>query len=295
MGIVLVDVFGSGLGNLLFMHHVGYAHCKRLAQQANTDIGADNQLWMQSEYHDPKRPNISVYADLFRHVRLVNQADKAALYQQGNTLYYHEPCFPYLPIPVASNIVLEGYFQSYKYFIEYRHEIRDLLWGNVSTLMQVVICEYESISKNSETGLPCMPTVCMHVRRGDYLNLPQYHPTQPDSYYLDALRHIEARVGTVQVLLFSDDTPYAKEWSKKTLGNRSVYIDDTHPDTGALSCLMLMSLCDHFIIANSSLSLNAYYLRANEDALLCAPANWFGPLGPRFNIHDIVPPSALVL
>ena len=50
-----------------------------------------------------------------------------------------------------------------------------------------------------------------------------------------------------------------------------------------------MSLCDNFIISNSSFSLCAYYFRNVEQAKIVAPLNWFGPAGPKFDLNDLVP------
>jgi hypothetical protein len=56
-----------------------------------------------------------------------------------------------------------------------------------------------------------------------------------------------------------------------------------------LKTLFLMSLCDGFIIANSSLSLMAYYMREQEGAHLVAPKKWFGP-NVQFDINEIIKP-----
>jgi len=57
-----------------------------------------------------------------------------------------------------------------------------------------------------------------------------------------------------------------------------------------------MSLCDNFIIANSSLSLSAYLLRQNKKAKLVAPNNWFGPkLNIKFNINDFIPSNGIII
>ena len=54
-----------------------------------------------------------------------------------------------------------------------------------------------------------------------------------------------------------------------------------------------MSLCTHFIIANSTLSLASYFLRNNKDAILHGPLNWFGPGIPKYKIEDILPENAI--
>ncbi len=273
---VVVDVFGGGLGNLLFMHHAGYA----LARDTH------RELLIQAEYNDPKRPNVSEYQQLFQHAKMIKRADMHNL--QGNVANVGESSFGYVPWSQrirddAQHVVIHGYFQSYKYFEKYTTEIRDLLWANVRE-------QYENVATRFHAD---RPTICLHVRRGDYLHLPQYHPTQSDAYYIECLHHIQrcANIEHPLVIVFSDDPAYVTSWVRKIMPNTEVIIDDT---VDPVECLIKMSLCDHFIIANSSLSLNAYYLRKNANALLCAPQQWFGPQGPSFNIRDLVPDDAFV-
>lgn len=278
MGVLIIDVFGGGLGNLLFMHHAGYALAK--------DTG--REFWIQTEYTDPKRPNVSEYKQLFRHAKMVHRHDVQRLH--GVTAVIGEPSFGYIPWAQriredVEHIILHGYFQSYKYFQKYTTEIRDLLWKNVRET-------YHKVASRFETD---RTTICLHVRRGDYLHLANYHPVQSDAYYIQCLKHIQQYAESPKVIVFSDDPLYVESWSKRlipdVLPNSEIVIDDT---VDPVECLIKMSLCHHFIIANSSLSLNAYYLRKHTDAILCAPQNWFGPQGPSFNIHDLVPDDAYV-
>jgi hypothetical protein len=56
-----------------------------------------------------------------------------------------------------------------------------------------------------------------------------------------------------------------------------------------LKSLFFMSLCDHFIIANSTMSLMAYYMREQEGAQLVAPRHWSRDVN--FKIDDLIRPS----
>jgi len=50
-----------------------------------------------------------------------------------------------------------------------------------------------------------------------------------------------------------------------------------------------MSMCNNFIIANSTMSLIAYYLRKHNDAKIILPSKWFGINGPCYDFNDIIP------
>ena len=56
-----------------------------------------------------------------------------------------------------------------------------------------------------------------------------------------------------------------------------------------------MTFCDNFIIANSTLSLVAYLLRNNQTAKIVAPKKWFGSVGYKYKIEDIVPPETILI
>ncbi len=56
-----------------------------------------------------------------------------------------------------------------------------------------------------------------------------------------------------------------------------------------------MSLCDNFIIANSTLSLCSYLLRKKKDAKIVGPKIWFGSGGYKYKIEDILPPNTIII
>jgi hypothetical protein len=41
--------------------------------------------------------------------------------------------------------------------------------------------------------------------------------------------------------------------------------------------LLLMSLCEHNIIANSTFSWWSGYFNTNQNKIICYPSQWFGP------------------
>ena len=76
---------------------------------------------------------------------------------------YREQGFHYNKIPYQKGLGIEGYFQSWKHFVEHEQEVIDAL---TPTLTADYIDEYGDVC-------------AIHVRRGDYLTLPDHHPVFP--------------------------------------------------------------------------------------------------------------------
>ena len=267
---MIVFVPGGGLGNILFEHSAAWVHSKETGQE----------LHALGYYPDcyTKRAKLADYPNLFKHVKILGERDKHPYSENwpgnpsqlqyisqltGETRVWQEPYFYHNPIPSDARI-LTGYFQSWKYFDKYRIELRDLLRSNDSILWE----EQKSRVKGG---------VCVHIRwGGDGLAKPLIHPVCSREYYSDAMKLFPNN----KFLLFCEEPDLIKDFEGEVI---------YEPDP--LKTLFLMSCCDHFIIANSSLSLMAYYMRENEDARLVAPRNWFGPQGPAYKLDDLVKPS----
>ncbi len=254
----------GGLGNILFQHAAAYAFAKEHSMNIYTYIGNGQ------EHVNPERPNIQVYKTLFKHVNFKGSVMKMGIYK--------EPEFTYNEIP-NDTMVIDGCFQSWKYFDKYRTEIRDLLTSNEQELFDRLKQKHQIISEGKKT-------TCVHIRRGDYLQYSDVHTIIDENYYKLALHNCKNKL-----IVFSDSIHMIKDWS--LWNNHDVHFVEDEPDP--LPTFFLMSMCDSFVIANSSLSLMAYYMSQNNDADLTAPAKWFESKGPKFNIWDIVPPSTNVI
>ena len=64
-------------------------------------------------------------------------------------------------------------------------------------------------------------------------------------------------------------------------------VDDSIEDYNQL---MIMSMCNHNIIANSTFSWWGAYFNNNPDKMVCYPSIWFGPSLPH-KTDDLFPPS----
>jgi len=175
---------------------------------------------------------------------------------------YKEPSFNYTQIPQPNNTDLHGYFQSEKYF----SHCEDLIRHHFDFKEEGIKLKYYGCS--------------IHIRRGDYVNLANYHTNLGPDYYADAIRDMEMN-GVTQFVVFSDDI----NWCKTFLGDdpKFVYIEGQTP----IQDLCLMSKCEHHIIANSSFSWWGSWLNPSKDKIVIAPKNWFGPSNKNADTSDL--------
>lgn len=164
----------------------------------------------------------------------------------------------------TDNIYLDGYWQSPLYFAEIRE-----------TLLTELTLKAESEGfQNFAELIKASCAVAIHIRRGDYAKNPlvakEFGPCSLN-YYEHALAKINATVASPTYFVFSDDLPWVKE--NLSLPASSVFVDDkTLRDVDEL---ILMSLCRHNIIANSSFSWWSAWLNQNPSKIVIAPTPWF--------------------
>jgi len=171
---------------------------------------------------------------------------------------YSEPYFHYSPIPYQQNLNLNGFFQSEKYFFDYKETIQNLLTPKNNIDIQY---NYTSI----------------HVRKGDYVNLTKEYIQLDMSYYKKAM----SMISTDYYIIFSDDI----NWCKANFtGNNIIFSENKTP----VEDLTLMSKCANNIIANSSFSWWGAYLNKLPSKIVIAPEKWFGP-SLNHNTIDLLP------
>ena len=157
--------------------------------------------------------------------------------------YFDENLFKNCP----DNVDLNGYYQSYKYFSHIRNElIKDFTFKVQDVFLNI-------------------PYVAIHVRRGDYLNFSEYHPTCGLDYYVEAMEYFPEH----KFLVFSDDI----EWCKQQEIFKECFFSD---GSSSGNDLFLMSIAEHNIIANSSFSWWGAWLNNNSNKIVVCPKEWFG-------------------
>jgi hypothetical protein len=259
--MITIKIIG-GLGNQLFQ----YAFGRSLSHDLNTEISFDLSYY----YESSKSPKHAIYSlNLFNikeNIDTMNFSDK----ESSKLNYYDEASFNELTgFPSLNNYnklklpaYFDGYWQSEKYFLHNEKIIRNELELKIPLTGTNKLVAKDILDHNS---------VAMHIRRGDYRDHPHFGMCDID-YYNKAVSFIEKHVESPKFYIFSDDPL----WVKENIHTPHPTYHVTHNDAlKGHEDLRLISLCKHFIIANSTFSWWGAWLSRNNDKIVTIPKPWF--------------------
>ncbi len=172
---------------------------------------------------------------------------------------------------------LDGFFQSYKYLEPIRTE-----------LLQEISLKEDLSGKYGYLVLEMAlnASVAVHIRRGDYVSdakTKSVHFICDLDYYQKTMALIKERIADPVFYVFSDDITWAKENLKGDY--KIVFVSG--PGMADFEELMLMSKCEHNIIANSSFSFWGAWLNQNKKKIVIAPGKWNNELNDEYK--DLLP------
>jgi hypothetical protein len=196
---------------------------------------------------------------------------------------FREKSFDYDPqfVQLGSQVYLSGYWQSARYF----DQIDELIRSELRLKREPSEINAAWLARVRGAG-----TVCVHIRRGDYLMAAHYdhHGVCSVEYYRRAMQVMRSRVRNVKFFIFSDDW----RWCRENLRADDAIVVDANDATAAQEELRLMSACRHHIIANSSLSWWAAWLAKVDGQIVIAPEPWFAR---KADTPDLFPETWLTL
>jgi len=166
-------------------------------------------------------------------------------------------------LEIHSNTILEGSWESYKYFDAIADEIKK------EFTLKKPSERFNELSKKIRPD-----SIAAHVRRGDYL-VPHGKYLNSADYYNKSAEYI-LRSKTLKdplITIFSDDPKWC-ETELKSLAGQPTEVFDEKLDSDAEE-LILMSLYGNNVISNSTFSWWAAYLNPHPDKVVVMPRNWF--------------------
>lgn len=198
----------------------------------------------------------------------------------------HEKSFSYDELPELNveNLILYGYFQSYKYFEEQTDNIAKL--NHLKEQKIIVKTKYTNYSKIDNTA-------SLYFRRDDYEQLQDCYILIGYEYYKNAIDYLINNSDISNVILFCEKNDIFHmsviiEKIKNIYSYSHLTFQIIDFDIPEWDQLLIMSNCKYNIIANSSFSWWGAYFNTTPNKIVCYPNKWFGPkLEKTHNTNDL--------
>jgi len=223
---------------------------------------------------------------------------------------FHYSAIPTETVKYPKPLRLHGYFQSERYFADKYAEICDMLQLREQQTWIKQLYDNETWSgdySDGKLGSTRRELVSIHFRIGDYVKNLHIHPVMTVEYYYRAISHIIATAPSVpsaySFLIFYESRDkeivlnHIAELKHRCATDihgpaygRDIQFHFVRDTIADWQQLLLMSVCDHNIIANSTFSWWGAYFNANPGKVVCYPSVWFGP-GVGHNTRDLCPES----
>jgi hypothetical protein len=238
------------LGNFLFEAATAFAYAKRHELEFTVPVKTNDRYWNPLYLQHLAKPIPALPTIAIRETR------------------HNYQDLPFHPSWKNKNIILEGYWQTEKYFKEYRSEILEAF------------------------AFPWNPhnNVSIHVRRGDYLKYPDKHPIVPDSFYQHAIKYF-VLLGYRDFHVYSDDIPWCENYFNNLYMGivkdvRFVF----HSGGNEVEDLIGISNCaGGHINSSSTFSWWSAWLNRNPQKVVITPKLWFTPGHGGLDTSDIIP------
>jgi hypothetical protein len=257
----------GGLGNVLFQLATGIS----FAFENKTEFSVSNFDWhinyLNSEKEfNPGLSHADEYSFYFKNLNKRKHPEEILCIQYPFT-YFEDT-------RLTNHCLIEGYFQSEKYFKKYRgiilQQFKLPFEKRLSTFLKYPVFFRKNITS-------------IHVRRGGYLTSP-IHYNQQIEYYEEAIKKVES--STYKFIVFSDDIPWCKENFK---GSKFMFIENEKDYVE----IYLMSKCTNNIISNSTFSWWGAWLNEHKNKVVISPKNWFKT--NQLSTEDLIPADWIVI
>ena len=283
----------GGFGNQLFIFSAGYALARQhgLSLQLNTKWFSEERqrefelvdfssTYATVERRHPEHSSIRGRKLPILAVTLANAFQGFYLHQERRYQY------DAIDVPLDKSVRLFGYFQSWKYFRGWEHEISQLLQRIETPSAAYAVLNKELASKGD--------WIALHVRCGDFMrkDLLSLHGYTSPLYYTNALQLLRSQVGEVPIVVFSDEPECARRVLNGISGS-FIFLDE--PEImRPIEWINLMAVASGMVTANSSFSWwGAWLLQQNRRAPVVCPRPWFAREG--LDDRDLIPDSWMAL
>ena len=245
----LVVHLKGGIGNQLFQYVAG----KSLARRLGAALSVDASFFSQDPYGNLAA--MQAFAPALKTDAIQALAGPGTYMLKDGLLKSWQDV---IQLPADARVlVTDGYWQDER-----------LLDPEVVREVHAELANSQRQAHDSELGQAIRSqrhAIAVHLRRKDYAHMGLC----VDEYYLGALNYLRQRYPDAHVYVFSDEPNCARQ----LLGARLPHVTFVASGTD-VGDLYLMSLCQHFVISNSTYSWWAAYFAEHRGGVIVAPREW---------------------
>jgi Glycosyl transferase family 11 len=262
----------GGLGNQLFC----YAAARRLALVNEAELVVDDVTGFSRDYQYRRRYLLDKFSLPIRKATPAERLEPFERYRRALMKWWNrrKPFMErrylvqerlefderLLSVKVKETLYLDGLWQSERYFKDVSETLRSELRITPPT---------DPLNRQISEEIKHTNAVALHVRWFDAPGSTEIYNVSA-GYYARALDLIESKVKSPHYFLFSDD-PDAARVKLGLPDDRLTVVFQNRGDKAEYADLWLMSLCQHFITANSTFSWWGAWLGSVKNKLVLTP------------------------
>jgi len=274
----------GGLGNQMFQYaHAlalnNYFPARTFVDLCHYDMASPDRAYLLEDVFEiPDRfPRISAQS-----------AKYIKFFRLDKTNRNEEYTIEYKPDFIGHDLrgIVQGYFPSFLY----SEKNSDLIRRNFKFRLPLHPRHFSLLEEISSPD-----AVAVHVRRGDYLkpeNINDFFGMCTPKYYRAAMNYIRIRIPNAKFYFFSDDPL----WCQQEFASEACRVVDSNVGNDSWMDMALMSKCHHAIVANSSFSLWARWIRGfHSNSIEISPSRFLNAQAYGSRVGDIVPANFLLI
>ena len=244
------------LGNQMFQIATTYAHSRRLGWQYSVPSLATDSRWNIPENRCRFFTKIPCFP-----------CPETRIVREVQNLHYQD-------LPAYPGMVLDGFFQTERYFADYRDEILQLFSFQEQHWTSL-------LQRYPELSHPCKIGVQLRIYHHPTLDYANYHPVFGRGYFEKAFAQLPQDALYVVV---SNHVGGAKRILEGMAGN-FLFLSETD----RFDDLLILSRCEHVVSTNSSFGWWGAWLGDRPGRRCIFPVPWFSHLHHRTDCADLLP------
>ena len=295
---MIIVLLQGGIGNQMFQYAAGRALAIRNNTVLKIDLGflKDGVLRENVDYRNYGLNNFCIIEDLISEEESDSFIRKCKFFSRLKLSWFNKKTDYRFPLPkiycqkghgydpefvsISNNSYLIGYWQCAKYFAGIEEIIKkDFMFKNLPDQSNTVLL-------NRINGCE---SVAIHIRRGDFKNLPGLGTINP-GYYIKAINYLVEKLNNPALFFFSDEMEWVKENFNSIKSDCVKYYMEINNSAGSeADDLRLMSNCNHNIIGNSTFGWWGAWLNSNPDKIIIAPEKLFADPAIDKQLQGMIP------